>query len=154
MNSELRTRVHQLRIASDDFDVAEAIRDIAAAADPAAIPMGTLRPKRSIPYLKLPKSVKGVVDVARAIVTAMTRRQESFGLAPSALGEVAREIERLVDAERAAAGREPGALMLRESRRRDLVTELQRLRARVNVVAAADPPRSVAIIESAGMVVR
>ena len=104
--------------------------------------------------LKLPKSVKGVLAVASAIVEAMSRRAESFAAPPTTLLEVACAIDELTDAERDAATRLRGAVEVRDARRRELVVGLQALRARVQVVASVDPARAVAIIESAGMLVR
>jgi hypothetical protein len=108
---------------------------------------------RSIALLKLPTAVPALLNLARAILAAMTNNA-SFPSPTPTLATVSTGIADLESAEAAALGRQKGAVAARNQKRSALVALLEQLKAYVQAVADADRDRGPVLIQSAAMVVR
>jgi hypothetical protein len=108
---------------------------------------------RSIATLKLPAKVVALINLAQAIVKALTNNPHIPSPTPTVAALVA-AIAALVETENAALTRVKGAIVQRNAAQKSLVQLLQLLKANVQSVADADPDNALTIIESAGLGIR
>jgi len=108
---------------------------------------------RSVAVLKLPAKVPALINVAQAIVIALTSNPHVPNPTPS-LAALGAAIAALVTTENAALTRAKGAVVQRNAAKKSLVQLLELLRANVQNLADADPDNALTIIESAGIGVR
>jgi hypothetical protein len=105
---------------------------------------------RSIAVLKLPTRVVALINVAQAIVKALTGNPHIPNPTPT-LAALTTAIAALVATENAALTRVKGAVVQRNAAEKSLVQLLQLLKASVQSIADADPDNALTIIESAGL---
>jgi hypothetical protein len=108
---------------------------------------------RSIAVLKLPIKVVALINVAQAIVKALTDNPHIPNPTPT-IAALTAAIAALVAAENATLTRVKGAVVQRNAARKSLVQLLELLRANVQNVADSDPDNAPTIIESAGVGLR
>jgi hypothetical protein len=108
---------------------------------------------RSIAVLKLPIKVVALINVAQAIVKALTDNPHIPNPTPT-IASLTAAIAALVAAENATLTRVKGAVVQRNAARKSLVQLLELLRANVQNLADSDPDNAPTIIESAGVVLR
>ncbi len=113
----------------------------------------TATPHAAQAVLKLPLKVPALIQVAQAIVKAMTGNP-AFPAPSPTLAQVSAAITALSTAETAALSRTKGAVLVRNGARTALLTLLKQLRAYVQATADADVENSASIIASAGAAVR
>jgi hypothetical protein len=115
--------------------------------------MTTQKVARALATLSLPKPVPALINVAKAIVTAMSGNP-SFPSPDPPLPTVTASINDLEVAEAGALARTRGAATTRNEKRVVLVTQLQQLKGSVQKVADANIENAASLIESAAMAVR
>jgi hypothetical protein len=108
---------------------------------------------RSIATLDLPVKVAALINVAQAIVIALTNNPHIPNPTPT-IAALTAAIAALVSAENTTLTRVKGAVVQRNAARKGLVQLLELLRANVQNLADADPDNALTIIESAGIGVR
>jgi len=113
----------------------------------------TVKVKRSIASLKLPRAVPALIALARSMVTSMTNNA-SFPNPDPTLAAVTAATNELETAETAAKARTHGAVAARNDKRVALVTLLEQLKAYIQKTADADLEIATTVIQSAGIQVR
>jgi hypothetical protein len=113
----------------------------------------TVSMHRTLASLRLPTKASALVQVARAILEAMTNNRSFPNPSPS-LAAIAAAIADLQAAEVATLSRTRGTAAARDDKRAALVSLLVRLKGYVQGVADDDPDRAATLIESAGMNVK
>jgi hypothetical protein len=117
------------------------------------LPAMTVSMQRTLASLRLPTKVPALVQVARAILEAMTNNR-SFPKPSPSLAAIAAAIADLQAAEVATLSRTRGTAAVRDAKRAALVSLLVRLKGYVQGVADDDPERAETLIENAGMNVK
>jgi hypothetical protein len=105
---------------------------------------------RSIVILNLPEVVPALILFAQVVLKALTGNPH-FPTTTPTLAVLEAAINALIAAQNAAQTRVKGAVVQRNAAKKNLVQQLQLLRANVQSTADADPDNALAIIESAGM---
>jgi len=111
------------------------------------------KPARDLAALKLPRKIGDLINVAQVIVKAMTGNPNFPSPQPTVPAMTA-GCNDLVAAENAAKLRTTGAVALRDSKRRTLVTLLEGWRTFVQSTADANPENAPNIIQSGGCTLR
>jgi hypothetical protein len=117
------------------------------------LPAMTVRMQRTLTSLRLPTKVPALVQVAKAILEAMTNNR-SFPRPSPSHAAVAPAIADRQAAEVATLSRTRGTAAVRDDKRAALASLLVALKGYVQGLADDDPERAETLIESAGMNVK
>ena len=108
---------------------------------------------RPIASLALPNVVSALINLAGTIVKALTNNPHIPNPTPS-IAVLTAALASLVAAENDALTRVKGSVVQRNAAKKNLVQQLQLLKANVQSTADADPENALIIIESAGLTLR